>query len=87
MLQNHLNQCIVTVRTNCPNGYLETLTEENDEDAEMTCHQNQLNHSTHHSALMTSNNTLASSNNDETFNCPIESNGQLKMEPQIKKNY
>uniref|UniRef100_A0A915PE65 Uncharacterized protein n=1 Tax=Setaria digitata TaxID=48799 RepID=A0A915PE65_9BILA len=46
MLQNHLSQCIVTARTNCPDGYLDVLTEESEEDAETT-YSGQV-HQTHH---------------------------------------
>ncbi|VIO88163.1 Uncharacterized protein BM_BM3087 [Brugia malayi] len=74
MLQNHLNQCIVTARTNCSNGFLEVLTEESEENMETTCNKNELDNITYHST--TNNNILVSSNNNnnETLNITVKPN-------------
>lgn len=87
MLQNHLSQCIATARTNCPDGYLETLTEENEEDTEITCNHNQINNSNYHSVVMADDDTLVSSNNDGPLNCSVKLRDELKTEIQMKKDY
>uniref|UniRef100_A0A0R3RT85 Uncharacterized protein n=1 Tax=Elaeophora elaphi TaxID=1147741 RepID=A0A0R3RT85_9BILA len=87
MLQNHLNQCIVTARTKCSNGCLEAVTEENEEDTEVKCDQNQFNNSAYHPAAIVTNGTLASSSSDEVFHSPVELSAQLKTKIQIKEDY
>ncbi|VDM99678.1 unnamed protein product [Onchocerca ochengi] len=87
MLQNHLNQCIVAVRANCSNGYLEAVTEEREEDTEKTCNQGDQRTNSRYQTTVLNSSLITSSNHDGTLNCPIESNGQLKTEIRIKKDY
>ncbi|VDN94626.1 unnamed protein product [Brugia pahangi] len=78
MLQNHLNQCIVTARTNCSNGFLEVLTEESEENMETTCNKNQLDNTTYYSTtstnILVSSNNNNNNNNNETLNITVKPN-------------
>lgn len=53
MLQNHLNQCIATARTNCSNEYLQATPEENEEETQEKGNRTELNNSTDHPPILT----------------------------------
>lgn len=84
MLQNHLSQCIITVRTKSPDGQLEALTEESEEDTDTTYSyaEPKSAESRRLSAAMTSS-TLTSST-EGAFDFPIETTHKLKQKVQFK---
>ncbi|VDK53139.1 unnamed protein product [Gongylonema pulchrum] len=83
MLQNHLDQCIVTVRAKSPDGHLEALTEESDEDTDTVYSQEPTQNadSKRLSAALTSS-TLTSST-EAPFEFPIETS----WKPQHKVHF